>query len=115
MNDALERLIERCLPLPGVTACSVRLPDRTFLTRCHGDWFTPAQVEQAVNRLALAADSLGQHGIQPTRLSWVFENIRIHLVLRGDAACLGLFVETPNDGTLELDRLLEEFGRTQGP
>jgi hypothetical protein len=113
MKNAPQELIDRCLPLPGVTACSIRLSDRTFLTRCKGGWFTPTQVEQALNRLALAADSLSQHGIQPTRLSWVFEHIRIHLVFRGDAACLGLFVENPNEGSLELDRLLEDFAAMQ--
>jgi hypothetical protein len=51
----------------------VRLADRTFVSRCYGDWFTPAQVEQALSRLALAADSLGYHGIQPIRLCWVFQ------------------------------------------
>jgi hypothetical protein len=93
----------------------MRLPDRTFLSRCPGGWFTPAQAEQALNRLALAADRLSQHGIQPTRLSWVFEHIRIHLVLRGDAACLAVFVENPSDSSPELARLLEEFAGMQEP
>jgi hypothetical protein len=109
MNDALERFVYRCLPLQGVTACSLRLPDRTFFSRCHGGWLTPTQAEQALNRLALAADSLSQHDIQPTRLCWVFERTRIHLVLRPDAACLALFVENPSNSGPELERLLEEF------
>jgi hypothetical protein len=112
MKQTLQEFLDRELPLPGLAACSVRLADRTFVTRCYGDWFTSAQVEQVLNRLALAADSLGYHGIQPTRLGWVFEHSRIHIALRRDGACLGLFVENrPGVTTPKLEGLLEEFTR----
>ena len=110
MKKALEDLLDRDLPLPGVVACSARLADRTFVSRCYSDWFTAAQVEQALNRLALAADSLAHHGIQPIRLCWVFERTRIHLALRQDAACLAFFVENrPGAPNSKLESLLEEF------
>ena len=67
MKDALQQLLDRSLPLPGIAACSARLVDRSFVSHCYGDWFNSAQVEQALSRLALAADSLGYHGIQPNR------------------------------------------------
>ena len=73
-------------------------------------WFAPAQVEQALSRLALAADSLGYHGIQPARLCWVFEHSRIHLALRRDGACLAFFVENRSGvANAKLESLLEEF------
>jgi hypothetical protein len=109
MNEALQGFLDRSLPLPGVAACSVRLIDRSFVSRCYGDWFTPAQVEQALSRLALAADSLAYHGIQPTRLCWVFERARIHLALRQDASCLAFFVESRLGTDSKLEGLLEEF------
>jgi len=109
MNEALQVYLDRSLPSAGVTACSVRLADRTFVSRCYGDRFTPAQVEQALSRLALAADSLGYHGIQPIRLCWVFERVRIHLALRRDAACLAFFVENRPGTSPKLEDLLEEF------
>jgi hypothetical protein len=109
MNEALQGFLDRNLPVAGVMACSVRLADRTFASRCYSDWFTPAQVEQALSRLALAADSLGYHCIQPTRLCWVFERVRIHLTLRRDAACLAFFVENRPGTSPELEGLLEEF------
>jgi hypothetical protein len=110
MNDALQAFLDHNLPLPGVAACSVRLADRTYVNRCYGDWFTSAQVEQALSRLALAADSLGYHGIQPTRLCWVFEHSRIHLALRPDGICLAFFVENrPGATSAKLESLLEEF------
>jgi hypothetical protein len=110
MKDALQAFLDRNLPLPGVAAYSARLADRTFVSHCYSDWFTTAQAEQALSRLALAADSLGYHGIQPTRICWVFERTRIHLALRRDAACLAFFVENrPGAPNPKLQALLEEF------
>ena len=110
MKDTLQDFLDRNLPLPGVAACSARLADRSFVSRCYSDWFTAAQVEQALSRLALAADSLGYHGIQPARLCWVFEHSRIHLALRRDGACLAFFVENrPGIASARLENLLEEF------
>lgn len=112
MKKALEDFLDRNLPLPGVAACSARLADRSFVSRCYGDWFTAAQIEQALNRLALAADSLGYHGIQPSRLGWFFEHSRIHLALRRDGACLAFFVENrPGVTNPKLEGLREEFTR----
>ena len=110
MKEPLQDLLDRNLPMPGVAAYSARLADRTFVSRCYSDWFTTAQVEQVVSRLALAADSLGYHGIQATRLCWVFEHSRIHLALRRDAACLAFFMENrPGATNPKLESLLEEF------
>jgi len=110
MKGTLQEFLCRSLPLTGVVACSVRLADRSYVTRCQGDWFTSAQVEQILGRLALAADSLGYHGLQPTRLCWVFEQSRIHLALRRDGACLALFVRNRSGVTVDgLENLLEEF------
>ena len=109
MKEALQAFLDRNLPLPGVAACSARLVDRTFVSHCYGDWFTAAQAEQALSRLALAADSLGYHGIQPVRLCWSFECIRVHLALRRDGACLALFAENrPGVTNAKLEGVLEE-------
>ena len=110
MKDTLQEFLDHNLPLAGVGACSVRLADRSYVTRCEGDSFTAGQVEKTLGRLALAADGLGYHGIQPVRLCWMFEHYRIHLALRRDGTCLALFVENrPGAGDGKLDGLLEEF------
>jgi hypothetical protein len=110
MKKALEEFLDRNLPLPGVAACSARLADQTLVSRCYSDWFTAEQVEQVLNRLAQMADSVGYHGIRPTRLCWVFERTRILLALREDAACLAFFVENrPGAPNPKLESLLKEF------
>ncbi len=110
MKDPLQEFLDRSLPLPGVAACSVRFADRTFVTRCDDSFFSAAQVEKILGRLALAADGLGYHGIQPTRLCWIFEHMCIHLALRHDGACLALFIENrAGSGNDRLDAVLEGF------
>jgi hypothetical protein len=112
MKDTLQDFLDRNLPLPGLAACSVRLADRSFVSRCYSNWFTSSQVEQVLSRLVLAANSLGYHGIQPLRLGWVFEHSRIHLALRRDGACLAFFMENrPGVTDSKLEGLLEEFTR----
>jgi hypothetical protein len=110
MNDKFQEFLDRRLPMPGVAAWGVRLADRTVTSHCFSDWFTPPQIEQLLGRLALAADGLGYHGIQPARLCWVFDHARIHLALRRDGVCLALFAENrPGVAGAQLDGILSEF------
>jgi hypothetical protein len=110
MNETVQEFLSRRLPLPGVAAWSVRLADRTVLNHCYSDWFSEKQLEQAISRLALAADGLGYHGIQPVRLCWVFEHTRIHLAMHREGVCLALFVENrPGVTNARLEGVLEEF------
>ena len=78
-------MLERSLPHPGVAAWGARLPDHTVANQCYSDWFGPAQIEQALTRLVLAAESLKAHRLEPVRLCWVFEHARI-LLARADIA-----------------------------
>lgn len=115
MKAALEALLARGLPQPGLAAWGARLPDHAVASHCYSDWFAPQQIEQALTRLALAAGSLRQHKFEPLRLCWVFEHARIHLALRRDGACLAFFVENrPGLSTTALERLLEEFTALPG-
>ena len=86
------------------------MPDRSFAHRCYANWLAPAQVEQTLSRLALAAESLRQQQLDPLRVCWVFQNLRIHLAPRPDGHWLALFVENRpdlNDGAPQT--VLTEF------
>lgn len=112
MREALQEFLDRRLPLSGVAAWCARLADRSLLSHCHTDWFSKEQLEQSLTRMALAADGLGYHGIQPVRLCWVFEHTRAHLALHRDGLCLALFVENrPGLAGPEIDDVLAEFTR----
>ena len=112
MKEALHQLLDHHLPIDGLAAWSVRLPDRTLTSQCFADWFTPAQVEQVLARLALAEDSLAHHGIKAVRSCWKFEHARVYLVLRPDGACLALFAENrPGLPAAPFEAALEAFAR----
>jgi hypothetical protein len=87
--------------IPGLAAWCVRFPDRTIATHCFSDWFNSKQLEQVLNRVALAAVNLTYHGFEPTRLCWKFERARLFLVARPDSSCLVLFLENRPDLTTD--------------
>lgn len=110
MNAAFEEFLGGRLPFPGLAAWSARRADRTVASHCYTDWFGAKQAEQTLGRLALAADSLSNHHIQPIRLCWVFEHARVYLGLRPDGACLALFVENRADlPRAAAEGVLDEF------
>jgi hypothetical protein len=110
MKEKLQDFLRQRMPLPGVAAWSARLPDHTVLSHCYAQWFSTEQVEQTLTRLALSADGLSYHGIQPVRLCWSFDHARIHLALRRDGACLALFVENrPGLNNVSLEGVLSQF------
>jgi hypothetical protein len=110
MNAALEQLLARRLPLPGVAAWGARLADRSMAAQCFTDWFAPKQVQQVLLRLGLACESLAYHQIEPVRLCWTFEHVRLLVGLRPDGGYLVLFVENrPAPDGPEAASILEEF------
>jgi len=110
MSRAVQDFLDPRMPLPGVAAWAARLADRSLVHQAYVDWFTPAQLEKMIAHMALAAEHLARHQIQPRQVCWVFEHARIHLAVRPDGACLALFAENraavPTD---MLTELLTEF------
>jgi len=90
------------LPFPGLAAWGARLPDHSLAQQCYTQWLTPDQVQQALTRLTVAATSLRQHHLEPARLCWVFEHLRIYLASRADGAAVALFVENRPDVPAEV-------------
>lgn len=114
MSAPLETFLDERLPLPGIVACAIRLPDRSIITRRDGDAMTTAQVEQCLSRLAVAAEGLKRHRFEVKTLCWTFDQARIHLTRRPDGAQLAVFSanihgEPPNDGALHLIAAFQEL------
>jgi hypothetical protein len=114
MSPSLEAFMDQHLPLPGVAAWSARRTEQSLGSHCFYNWLQPAQVEQTLADVESAARSLGNHQIEPVRLCWVFEHVRIHLALRSDGACLAVFVENRPDLTSGgLENMLSGFDALQ--
>lgn len=110
MSDAIRNFIEANVPKAGLVAWGARFADCTFGSQCYNNWFTSAQVEQTLNRLATAAKNLGQYDIEPMRLCWTFEHALIYMAFRADSVCVALFVENRPDLPRDaFERALDEF------
>ena len=115
MSSPLETFLDERLPLPGIVACAIRLPDRSVISRRDGDALTTAQVEQAFSRLTVAVEGLKRHRFVPRTLCWTFEQARIHLTQRPDGSQLAVFSERQpdqlvNEGALHLVAAFQDLG-----
>lgn len=110
MKRSCEDFFATRLPIAGLAACAARLPDGMILPHCYNRWLTPDQVRQATAHLTLAAQSLQQYQISPVRMGWIFEHLRVYLLLRPDQAGLTLFMENRAEfPAVEVDSVLDEF------
>jgi hypothetical protein len=110
MRQVCEEFLAARLPLPGLAACAIRLPDGMLMHQCFDRWLSPAQLRQAIAHLAHNQDSLGRYLIEPVRTVWSFEHLRIDLTLRPDRACLALFSQNRPDLQLDaIESVLWEF------
>jgi len=114
VSSPLNTFLDERLPLPGIVASAIRLPDRSIVSRRDGDAMTTAQVEQCLSRLAVAAEGLRRHRFEVKTLCWTFEYARIHLTRRHDGATLAIFSENvpgepPNEGALHLIAAFHEL------
>jgi len=110
MKRAVEALFQGRPPLAGLAAWCVVQPDGATFSHCHTDWFKPAQVERALQRMTTGVQNLRGLEMQPDLWCWVFDRTRIYMTLRPDGAALALFAENrPGLPVTEIDAVLQEF------
>jgi hypothetical protein len=116
MRRACEEFLMARLPVPGLAACALRLPDGAVTHRCFNRWLSSAQVQQAFAELALSFDLLQQQEMAAAQTVWLFEHLRVVLCLRPDHGCLALFLENRADLPLaEVQAVLDEFAELPTP
>jgi hypothetical protein len=110
MTQPFQEFLAARLPFPGLAAWSARTADRALTSQSYAPWLPSSRAEQILTRLALAADGLQYHQLEPFRLCWVFEHMRLHLALRHDGSCLALIVLNAHElSTTAVESVLEEF------
>ncbi len=110
MNAELQQFLAARLPFPGLAAWSVRLPDRTLSSQSYVKWLPGSRAEQILHRLALAAEGLAPHQLQAERLCWNFEQVRLHLALGKEGACLALVVQNAAElDPAKVETVLQDF------
>ena len=110
MRLPFEEFVKKHMPITGLAACAARFPDGMIVHHCFNRWLQPAQIRQAMGRLVTGPEILSRHQLDPVRMSWAFEHLRVHLGLRPDRACLALFLENRSELPFaEIDWLLDTF------
>jgi hypothetical protein len=110
VSPAFQEYAEARLAFAGLAAWSARFPDATAAHGCAVNWLSQDQVEQALGRLTVAAESMSSHQLEVVRACWVFQHLRVYVVRRPDGTSLALFVNNRHDLPQALiDGALNEF------
>jgi hypothetical protein len=108
-QDIAEFMNERLTDSSVVAWGAYYSSTRSYI-ECRKDWFTSEQVEQTLHHLVASANNLTFHRIDPVRLCWVYDRVRIVLALRPDGECLGIVCENrPGQANDEIEQVLKEY------
>ena len=110
MNDVLENFLAPRLPIVGVVAYSIHLPDRVLATQCFSKSLYPSTAEQMLTRLVASGRGLLPAGQSAARYCWIFDCLRVYVAARPDGTCLALLVENnPGAQVVRIQETLQAF------
>lgn len=111
MSDALATLVSSRLPIVGLVAYSINLPDRVLVTQSFSKSLYPAVSENMLSTTIRGSRSLLAAEKSAARYCWVFECLRVHIAARPDGICLAVMVEnTPGVQMVRIEEMLRDFG-----
>ncbi len=105
MNDALESFLMSRLPITGLAAYSLQLPERILATQCFSQSLYPSATEELLSGVIQGGRALLPAGERPARYCWMFEYLRVYVAARPDGACLAFLVE--NVAGAQMSRIQE--------
>jgi hypothetical protein len=105
MSDMLENYLSAHLPIVGLVAYSLQLPDSVLATECFSKSLYPSATEQMLNTVVQSGRALLPAEGTAAQFCWVFECLRVYVAARADGACLALLVE--NNPTIQMSRIQE--------
>ena len=105
MSDVLETFFAPRLPIGGLVAYSVQLPDEVLAVRCFSRSLHTLAAENLLTRVVHAGRGLLPRDQCAASYCWSFECLRVYVAARTDGACLALLVE--NDPGAQLPRIQE--------
>jgi hypothetical protein len=110
-RDQIQLWLAQRLPLPGILAGGMALPDRTVVTCAIDPRYPPAALDNALRCAADAFDVAALHRFQAQRSRWLFDQVEVHCARRSDKHLLAVFVDRRDSdaGPRGLDALFEEF------
>lgn len=97
MSDALENFLLSRLPIIGLAAYSIQLPDRVVAMECMSKNFIPAAAQQILTSLIQSGRTLLPTGKESAHYCWSFDRHKVYVAARADGACLGILVKNNPD------------------
>ncbi len=110
-RDQLQLWLAQRLPLPGVLAGGLALPDRTTVPCAIAPDYPPNALDTALRCAADAFEVAALHRFPAIRSRWVFGQAEVHCLRRPDKYLLAVFLsrQTPTVDPACLEVLFEEF------
>ena len=105
MSSNAERFLSSHLPIMGLAAYSVELPDAVLLSECLSKSLYPTSTAQMLTHVVQNGRTLLPSGEDPARYCWTFEGHHVYVASRADGACLALLVE--NNANAQMTRVQE--------
>ncbi len=105
MSDSLNNFLASRLPISGLAAYSVHLPNRLLDMQCFSKSLYAVGAEDMLNKVVQGGRTLLPPGEGPVQYCWTFEVHRVYVAARPDGVCLALLVE--NNASTQLVRIQE--------
>jgi hypothetical protein len=100
MSDAIATYLASRLPIPGLAAYSVHLPNRLLEIQCLSKSLYPSSTEHMLGQVVQSGRALLPAGEKPVQYCWTFEAHRVYVATRPDGVSLALLVENNNNAKL---------------
>jgi len=110
MNTSFANVVSSRLPVAGLLAYSIQLPDRVLVTECITNALDRSATEEMLAAVVRNGRELLPNQNSPANYCWTSEQFRIFVAARADGACLAVVVENhPGVQMVRLKEMLEEF------
>jgi hypothetical protein len=110
MSDNLASLVASRLPIGGVAAYCIDLPDRVLCTECFSKSLYPSSTEAMLTNLVRSGRTLLPSERSAVQYCWVFECLRVYVAARADGISLALMVENNSSTqTAKIQEMLRDF------
>ncbi len=111
MSDALDNLLASHLPIVGLAAYCVQLPDGSVDFNCVAKNLPAGPAKQMLKSLIGTGKTLlPPPNNQPAQYCWIYDALRAYVAVRQDGACLAMLVENnPSLQGLPIRETLQAF------
>jgi len=110
MSDVITDYLASRLPISGLAAYCIQLPNQLLDSQCFSKSLYPTSTEEMLSRVVQGGRALLPPGERPVQYCWTFEGYRVYVGARPDGVCLALLVENnPSTQILRIQETLQGF------